>query len=43
MKCPDVNQNGYVCIMSIRRMFTNVARKYDLLNRMLTLGLDKRW
>jgi len=24
-------------------MFTNVAEKYDLLNRMLTLGLDKRW
>jgi demethylmenaquinone methyltransferase/2-methoxy-6-polyprenyl-1,4-benzoquinol methylase len=24
-------------------MFTNVAGKYDLLNRMLTLGLDKRW
>lgn len=24
-------------------MFTNVAGKYGLLNRMLTLGLDKRW
>jgi demethylmenaquinone methyltransferase/2-methoxy-6-polyprenyl-1,4-benzoquinol methylase len=24
-------------------MFTNVASKYDLLNRMLTFGLDKRW
>jgi len=29
--------------MSIRHMFTSVAEKYDLLNRMLTLGLDKRW
>lgn len=29
--------------MSLRHMFTDVAVRYELLNRMLTLGLDKRW
>jgi demethylmenaquinone methyltransferase/2-methoxy-6-polyprenyl-1,4-benzoquinol methylase len=25
------------------RMFSRVPRRYDLLNRLLTLGLDQRW
>lgn len=29
--------------MSLLRMFVGVAERYDLLNRMLTLGLDQRW
>lgn len=27
----------------IRAMFDNIAREYDLLNRLISLGLDKRW
>ncbi len=28
---------------SIKRMFNGIANKYDLLNRLLTAGLDQRW
>ncbi|MCL5291868.1 MAG: TIGR04190 family B12-binding domain/radical SAM domain protein [Actinobacteria bacterium] len=28
---------------AVKRMFNRVAEKYDLLNRLLTLGLDQRW
>ncbi len=27
----------------IRGMFNNIARKYDFLNRLLSLGIDTRW
>ena len=29
--------------MSLKPMFANVAKKYDLLNRILTVGLDETW
>lgn len=29
--------------MSLRRMFTGVASRYDFLNRVITLGLDEVW
>ena len=28
---------------AVKRMFNRVAKKYDLINRLLTLGLDQRW
>jgi demethylmenaquinone methyltransferase/2-methoxy-6-polyprenyl-1,4-benzoquinol methylase len=28
---------------NLRRMFGRVARRYDLLNRLMTFGLDRRW
>lgn len=27
----------------VRRMFSDIARRYDFLNRLLTLGMDVRW
>lgn len=27
----------------VRRMFDNIAPAYDLMNRMMTLGIDRRW
>ena len=29
--------------MQVRKMFNNIARKYDLLNRMLSFGIDSYW
>jgi demethylmenaquinone methyltransferase / 2-methoxy-6-polyprenyl-1,4-benzoquinol methylase len=36
---PDTAQHAE----SVRRMFTRIADRYDLLNRLMTLGLDQHW
>ncbi len=28
---------------TVRRMFAGVAPRYDLLNHLLSLGIDRRW
>jgi len=47
VQCLDQDKsapNRYtVFIMSLRSMFTSVASRYDLLNRILTFGLDDVW
>ncbi len=43
-KSPDTNSNGFaVKEQQVEEMFNGIAPKYDLLNHVLSLGIDKLW
>ena len=37
------NDNQTPKVEQVRKMFNNIAPKYDLLNRIISLGLDRSW